>query len=176
AGPHGGPQPERVAGARPAPARGLAPQEPQRGRVRAERDLLARAVPARGQGGHQPLPESVPPGRLSQGLGRARRTGWWAMNGAAEPRERIAVCGLVPYPPDTAPSQRFRIEQWQPHLHAQGIDVTLVPFADERLMTVLHRPGHLAAKTAGVARAFVRRCRDVARARRYDAILVHRAA
>jgi len=88
---------------------------------------------------------------------------------------RISICALVPYPPDTTPSQRFRIEQWMPHLASLGISVVLVPFADERLMELLHQPGRRAAKAIANLNRYVRRCVDVIGARRYDAVLIHRA-
>ncbi len=37
--------------------------------------------------------------------------------------EDLTVAAFVPYALDTAPSQRFRIEQWAPHLAALGIRV-----------------------------------------------------
>ncbi len=33
----------------------------------------------------------------------------------------LTVAALVPYALNTAPSQRFRIEQWAPHLAEMGI-------------------------------------------------------
>ena len=54
----------------------------------------------------------------------------------------LAVCALVPYPPNTTPSQRFRIEQWLPFLAAAGIRLDLVPFAvDARQMHLPNSPG-----------------------------------
>lgn len=88
----------------------------------------------------------------------------------------IKLLALVPYAPDTTPSQRFRIEQWQSHLEQQGISVDLVPFANPTLMKLLHQPGHLAAKAAAFGAAFVRRMAHVAAVRRYDVVLIHRAA
>lgn len=88
----------------------------------------------------------------------------------------ICVCALVPYPLDTAPSQRFRIEQWAPFLKAQGIEIELIPFVDNASMQLLHQPGQQAAKALALASAFARRIADVATARRYDAVFIHRAA
>lgn len=88
----------------------------------------------------------------------------------------IAVCAMVPYPPGVSPSQRFRMEQWQPYLEQQGITLDLHPFADKKLMTLLHRPGNLAAKAKALSGAFLRRCFEVTTLRRYDAVLIHRAA
>jgi glycosyltransferase involved in cell wall biosynthesis len=91
-------------------------------------------------------------------------------------RSRVTVCALVPYPSNTTPSQRFRIEQWLPYLEADGISVELKPSIDMKLMKRLHEPGLAAAKAAGMAAAFARRLYDVARGGQYDALVIHRAA
>ncbi len=88
---------------------------------------------------------------------------------------KITVAGLIPYPPNTTPSQRFRIEQWMPYLSAQQIEIDLLPFADGELMQVLHRPGEFASKAAQMLKAFYRRTGDVLKAKRYDAVFLHRA-
>ena len=88
----------------------------------------------------------------------------------------IRVCALVPYPPDTSPSQRYRIEQWLPYLKSQDISVDLIPFADRAMMRHLHKPGRRVVKAIAGASRFARRFLDVARAARYDAVLIHRAA
>jgi glycosyltransferase involved in cell wall biosynthesis len=88
----------------------------------------------------------------------------------------LDLLALVPYPLGTTPSQRFRIEQWAPLLERDhGIRVRFAPFADERLGALLGQPGRMARKAAGTARAMAARVPEVLRARRYDAVLVHRA-
>jgi glycosyltransferase involved in cell wall biosynthesis len=89
--------------------------------------------------------------------------------------ETIQVCALVPYPVDTTPSQRFRIEQWRPYLKENGISVDLVPFADKDLLQLLHQPGRRVAKLLAGAARFARRFVDIASIPRYDAVLIHRA-
>lgn len=88
----------------------------------------------------------------------------------------IELIAFVPYPPDTTPSQRFRIEQWRGVLDELGIRVRLAPFADLRLMSLLYQSGRAAQKIAGMVTGFVRQARNVATAGRADAILIHRAA
>jgi len=90
--------------------------------------------------------------------------------------EEISVCALVPYPADTTPSQRFRIEQWMPYLKAQGVAVELFPFADQELMSMLHKPGRQATKAMANMKQFFRRFGDAVKTRQYDAVLIHRAA
>jgi glycosyltransferase involved in cell wall biosynthesis len=89
----------------------------------------------------------------------------------------ISVCALMPYPPNTAPSQRFRLEQWRPRLTEKAISVDLLPFADDALMGVLHRPGRLLRKVAGLLRALCRRVAQLgtARSRDHDVVYIHRA-
>ncbi len=87
----------------------------------------------------------------------------------------ISVCALVPYPVGISPSQRFRLEQWAPHLRAAGIAVTFRPFLSECGLRVLQQPRRLAAKAASLTSAFVRAGLRLPDLRRYDAIIIHRA-
>ncbi len=88
----------------------------------------------------------------------------------------IGVIALVPYPPRTTPSQRFRIEQWMPWLEAHDVKVALRTFADDELMRCLYQPGHLLHKAVGLGFAFGRRLAEIPHLDAYDVIVVHRAA
>lgn len=88
----------------------------------------------------------------------------------------LRLCTLVPYPLDTVPSQRFRLEQWRPLLEREGISLEFFPFASTELMRCLHQPGHLLVKALRSAAATARRVLLAARAQRYDGIVIHRAA
>lgn len=87
-----------------------------------------------------------------------------------------SISGLMPYLPDTTPSQRYRVEQWLPYLQSQGISIDLRPFADGDLMRLLHKPGRRAAKALASAIRFAHRVSDVMATPRYDAVLIHRTA
>lgn len=87
----------------------------------------------------------------------------------------LSVCALVPYLPNTTPSQRFRIEQWMPALASNGIEVTVLPFADKRLMQVLPCPGQYAGKALAFTKALAQRLVHLIEAAQYDAIFIHRA-
>jgi glycosyltransferase involved in cell wall biosynthesis len=89
--------------------------------------------------------------------------------------ERVRVGALVPYPVGIAPSQRFRLEQWQPYLGSEGIDLELLPFADPALRDLLYRRGRWLPKAAGLARASLRRLVALSSLHRFDALIVHRA-
>src|SRR5712664_267486 len=151
-----------------------------------------RRCAANSPSGSCPSPGSVGPGtqRSTTGSWRApaRSPSWHhdvdeyqISDAGAGPRppdggRAIELIAFVPYPPDTTPSQRFRIEQWRGVLDELGIRVRLAPFADLRLMSLLYQPGRAAQKIAGVIAGFVRQARNVATAGRADAILIHRAA
>lgn len=86
------------------------------------------------------------------------------------------VLALVPYPLDSAPGQRYRIEQWAPYLREEGIDVHFEPFAAEALSTALYRPGHYATKAWHMTRAWLRRARTARRAAGFDIVYLYREA
>lgn len=76
-----------------------------------------------------------------------------------------------------APNQRFRHEQWAPHL-ARNHDITLEfePFESPALTEVLYQPGHLARKAALVLRDATRRWLRRDRGRAFDGVVVLREA
>jgi glycosyltransferase involved in cell wall biosynthesis len=86
------------------------------------------------------------------------------------------VLALVSSPYDTSPGQRYRIEQWEPHLAARGIDIEFAPFEDAELSAVLYRPGHAAQKAALMGRRFAARARLLRGAHDFDAAYVFREA
>lgn len=88
----------------------------------------------------------------------------------------MRVLALVPYLYDTAPGQRFRIEQWARYLEREGFRFTFVAFADEALQRVLYQPGRYGRKAGLILRALIRRWRILARVRRYDVVFIHREA
>ncbi|MET0153173.1 MAG: glycosyltransferase family 4 protein [Candidatus Binatia bacterium] len=88
----------------------------------------------------------------------------------------MRVCALVPYPAGMTPSQRYRIEQWQPALAADGIDVELWPFLEEEELELLYSPHRWPDKAHMILRATARRLRAVNRLGGFDVVLVHRAA
>jgi glycosyltransferase involved in cell wall biosynthesis len=85
----------------------------------------------------------------------------------------VRVLCLVPYPTEGA-SNRLRVEQYAPALRRQGIELVISPFLDSATYRVLYEPGHAALKAWSVLGGLARRALDVARARRYDLVLIHR--
>lgn len=94
----------------------------------------------------------------------------------AESRKRRRVLVLCPYPKASVPAQRFRYEQYLDALCAQGIDIEIESFLDERAMRILYAPGNYAAKTVHVLLGFWRRAGMLSRASAYDFVFVHREA
>ncbi|MDP9244985.1 MAG: glycosyltransferase family 1 protein, partial [Chloroflexota bacterium] len=88
----------------------------------------------------------------------------------------LRVLVLAPYPLRSAPSQRFRFEQYVDLLRDDGIELDVHSLLDREAMAVLYQPGRLGRKAAAAARAAVRRIADVARARAHDLALIHREA
>lgn len=98
------------------------------------------------------------------------------MAALARDPDRISITAFVPYEPDTAPSQRFRIEQWVPYLAMAGVDVEVHPFAGPELTTLLRRPGRTLRKTLLALSGFVRTARTAASLAPGRVALVHRGA
>ena len=89
----------------------------------------------------------------------------------------IELLTLVPKPLGMSPGQRFRLEQWAPHLEREhGIRLDFVPFESPRLTGILYRPGHRLAKAAWIIRDAVRRRRVLSEARKYAGVVIYREA
>lgn len=83
---------------------------------------------------------------------------------------------MAPYPLRTTPSQRFRFEQYLEPLRAHGIACEVRPLLDPETAKILYRPGFLGQKAGLVLRGALARLRDLAEARRFDVVMVHREA
>ena len=86
----------------------------------------------------------------------------------------MRVLAWVPQAVDTSPGQRFRIEQWEPHLRREGIEIIYSPFASEELTALLPQRGRVSDKAAGVLRALARRLAGCRRAKSFDLLYVFR--
>lgn len=95
--------------------------------------------------------------------------------GATQRPLRLLV--LVPKPQGLSPGQRFRLEQWAPHLaEHHGIALDFLPFESPALTKVLYQPGRHFQKAALVAKDFARRLSAVVKSRRYDGVVIYREA
>jgi glycosyltransferase involved in cell wall biosynthesis len=86
----------------------------------------------------------------------------------------VKVLAWVPQEFDTSPGQRFRLEQWEPALRRDGIQVTYSPFSDAALAGLLKLRGGLLRKALGVLRAWGRRLREAATLEGFDLVYIFR--
>lgn len=89
---------------------------------------------------------------------------------------RLRVLALVPYPTGRVPGQRFRLEQWAPHLASAGIDVRFAPFLDDATLDVLYAPGHARRKVQATLAGHLRRWRTTRALEGCDVVWVYREA
>jgi len=64
---------------------------------------------------------------------------------------------VTPYPFDSAPSQRFRFEQYFTALKKAGFTITQKPFWDPATWDILYKKGNLFRKFIGLWSAIFRR-------------------
>ena len=87
----------------------------------------------------------------------------------------IRAIAFVPYALGTAPSQRFRLEQWQPHLRSRGIDITFSAFAPPSLLRRLYLKGQTLGKALSLAKAVLEQYRQIPLHGSFDVAIVHRS-
>lgn len=84
---------------------------------------------------------------------------------------------VLPYPLDTAPSQRFRVEQFLPLLDEAGITYKLAPFMSKAVWSVLYKDGFVVKKISGLLWGYIKRLIVVITSSfKYDYIFIHREA
>ncbi len=88
----------------------------------------------------------------------------------------VSVVFLCPYPLGSAPSQRFRYEQYLPLLAKSGMSYEVYSFLDERTWQILYRRGNTFQKARGLLLGFFRRISHLYHSRRADIIFIHREA
>ncbi len=88
----------------------------------------------------------------------------------------MKVLAVVPSLYDTSPGQRFRIEQWEPLLNAEGIEIEYAPYETEELKSVLHTGGGVLAKVGAVASTMRRRSTELRDINKYDLVYLFREA
>lgn len=88
----------------------------------------------------------------------------------------LRVAAFVPYPLGSAPSQRFRLEQWSPYLERGRISMEFRPFAPPDLVKLLYQSGQAFGKILGLTKAMLRQSRDIPWPGEFDVAVVHRGA
>ena len=91
--------------------------------------------------------------------------------------DKSRILFLVPYPVKRAPSQRFRVELFEPVLKDAGISYTVSPFMSERTWDILYKPGNTLKKALSIAGGYLRRLRNVLiDVHGYSHVFIHREA
>lgn len=88
----------------------------------------------------------------------------------------LRLLALTPKPKGLSPGQRFRLEQWAPHLTERGIAIDFVPFESPRLTELLYQPGQKVSKAGWTLLDFARRAGQLKNRHNYDAVIVYREA
>lgn len=83
---------------------------------------------------------------------------------------------LVPYPLHRAPSQRFRVELYEPILQKHQLRYTIAPFMDEATWNVLYKQSSTIKKAIGILKSFLKRWALLFSAPQYRYVFIHREA
>lgn len=84
------------------------------------------------------------------------------------------VLFVASHRPGRAPNQRFRFEQYFPHLREAGFEPELSYLIDERTDRLLYAPGRLWSKLRFVIDSYKKRKKDLAHLQEYDIVFVAR--
>ncbi|RFC55899.1 glycosyltransferase family 4 protein [Brumimicrobium aurantiacum] len=87
-------------------------------------------------------------------------------------KPRIVI--FAPYPKGTAPSQRFRFEQFIPLLEKEGYEVIYDSFLDQKTWNLLYTKGNFIKKGLGMLGSFFKRVGAIFRLKKSDILFVHR--
>ena len=88
----------------------------------------------------------------------------------------MRLLAIVPSLFDTSPGQRFRLEQWEPLLRKQGLEIDYQPFETEELHSVLYKSGSTLQKVKLIFQAIANRIKIMPSLKNYDAVYVFREA
>ncbi len=86
------------------------------------------------------------------------------------------IAFITPYPFDTAPSQRFRFEQYYTVLLNANIKYVNYPFLSQKSWAILYKKGNQLSKIAGVLSGFLKRFLLLFSLSKYDYVFIHREA
>lgn len=92
-------------------------------------------------------------------------------------QKKPKILFVVPYPVRHAPSQRFRVELFEPYLQDAEYTYTIAPFMDARTWHVLYKQGSALQKVWGIVKGYLKRIKTVLiDVHSYDYVFVHREA
>jgi glycosyltransferase involved in cell wall biosynthesis len=88
----------------------------------------------------------------------------------------MKILFIVPYPLASAPSQRFRFEQYFEALDKDGIRYDLQSFIDDATWEILYKKGFVLRKVYGIIKGFARRKLLFFKLKQYNWVFIHREA
>jgi glycosyltransferase involved in cell wall biosynthesis len=88
--------------------------------------------------------------------------------------DHLRLLALVPNVPDTGPSQRYRIEEWDPYLRQEGISIEYAPFESKELNEVIYQGGKNFQKGKEVVKSWMARRNRLSDLKSYDLVYVLR--
>jgi glycosyltransferase involved in cell wall biosynthesis len=88
----------------------------------------------------------------------------------------LRVLALVESAPDISPGQRYRIEQWEPYLRREGIEIHYEAFESPQLREILYQRGRHARKAWLISGSLARRQRVIRHVREFPLVYIFREA
>lgn len=88
----------------------------------------------------------------------------------------MRILFIVPYPIASAPSQRFRFEQYFEALKKEGIQYDVQSFIDVATWDILYKKGFVLQKIFGILKGFLRRKLLFFKLQQYHWVFIHREA
>lgn len=91
-------------------------------------------------------------------------------------KKMTKILFLTPYPINSAPSQRFRFEQYFTYLTNNNIEIQTAPFLDEATWKIFYLRGYLLKKTLGILKGVINRHLLLLKIHQFDKVFIHREA
>lgn len=88
----------------------------------------------------------------------------------------MKILFLTPYPPNEAPSQRFRFEQYYSILGQSGFSYISKSFLTQHNWQAFYQSGQVLTKVMAILTGFLRRFAILTSASRFDFVFIHREA
>lgn len=87
--------------------------------------------------------------------------------------KKMKILFIVPYPKDSAPSQRLKFEQYLDIFKSSGIEFKFRPFMSPRLYKIAYVKGKYLEKAFLVIIGYISRIKDICSAMRCDVVYLH---
>lgn len=85
----------------------------------------------------------------------------------------MKVLFIVPYPVNTAPSQRLKFEQYFDYFRREGITLEVASFVTPAFRKIIYKQGHFFKKISFTCWGYLRRIGDIFKALNFDIIYLH---